>query len=322
MNEELQNQDNQNNEEKHEEIKPFSTFSPILTAFIALFGIFFLYQVGGAILTIAIFGFNIEKADINAVRLLTTGGQIMLILLPTLFIARLVYHNNTTFMLRVKFPKTRDIVVFIIGLVILTPLLQNILYVQNYVLQKLATSSILVKNLVRLMDELDKLVEKTYVNLLSAHTIFEASFVIFIVAVIPAICEETLFRGLVQKSFERKLRPFWSIFITASFFGLYHFNPYGLVALVILGAYFGYAAYVTDSIFVTMILHFLNNLIAVLAYFILGNDELINTTITKSDHIVPQLFSLLMLTVLFLSYIIFFRKNYDRIILNKIKEKI
>ena len=101
MNEELQNQDNQNNEEKHEEIKPFSTFSPILTAFIALFGIFFLYQVGGAILTIAIFGFNIEKADINAMRLLTTGGQILLMLLPTLLIARLVYHKNTTFMLRV-----------------------------------------------------------------------------------------------------------------------------------------------------------------------------------------------------------------------------
>lgn len=319
MNEELQNQ---NKEEPHEEIKPFSTLSPILTAFIALFGIFFLYQVGGAILTIAIFGFNIEKADINAMRLLTTGGQILLMLLPTLIIARLVYHNNTTFMLRVKFPKAKEIGVFVIGLIILTPLLQNILYVQNYILQKLATSSILVKNLIRLMDELDKLVEKTYGNLLSAHTFFEASFVIFIVAVIPALCEETLFRGLVQKSFERKLKPFWSIFITASFFGLYHFNPYGLVALVLLGAYFGYAAYVSDSIFVTMILHFLNNLVAVLAYFVLGSDELINTTVTKSDHIVPQLFSLLMLTTLFFSYIIFIRTNYDKYVLNNKKEKI
>ena len=322
MNEELQNQDNQNKEEPQEEIKPFSTISPILTAFIALFGIFFLYQVGGAILTIAIFGFNIEKADVNAVRLLTTGGQILLMLLPTLIIARLVYHNNTTFMLRVKFPKAKEIGAFVIGLVILTPLLQNILYVQNYVLQKLATSSILVKNIVRLMDELDKLVEKTYGNLLSAHTIFEASFVIFIVAVIPALCEETLFRGLVQKSLERKLKPFWSIFITAAFFGLYHFNPYGLIALVILGAYFGYAAYVSDSIFVTMILHFLNNLVAVLAFFVLGNDELINTTITNTDHIVPQLISLLLLLTLFMSYMIFIRTNYDKFVLNNKKEKL
>jgi membrane protease YdiL (CAAX protease family) len=316
MNEELQNQENQNKEDPHEEIKPFSTISPILTAFIALFGIFFLYQVGGALLTIAIFGFNIEKADINAVRLLTTGGQLLLILLPTLIIARLVYHNNTTFMLRVKFPKAKEVGAFVIGLIILTPLLQNILYVQNYVLQKLAENSLLVKNLIRLMDELDKLVEKTYGNLLSAHSIFEASFVIFIVAVIPALCEETLFRGLVQKSLERKLKPFWSIFITASFFGLYHFNPYGLVALIALGAYFGYAAYVSDSIFVTMILHFLNNLVAVLAYFLFGNDELINTGITKSDHIVPQLFSLVMFATLFFSYMIFIKTNYNKFILN------
>jgi hypothetical protein len=316
MNEELQNQENQNKEDPHEEIKPFSTISPILTAFIALFGIFFLYQVGGALLTIAIFGFNIEKADINAVRLLTTGGQLLLILLPTLIIARLVYHNNTTFMLRVKFPKAKEVGAFVIGLIILTPLLQNILYVQNYVLLKLAENSLLVKNLIRFMDELDKLVEKTYGNLLSAHSIFEASFVIFIVAVIPALCEETLFRGLVQKSFERKLKPFWSIFITASFFGLYHFNPYGLVALIALGAYFGYAAYVSDSIFATMILHFLNNLVAVLAYFLFGNDELINTGITKSDHIVPQLFSLVMFATLFFSYMIFIKTNYNKFILN------
>lgn len=320
MNEELQNQENPNKEAPREELKPFSTISPILTAFIALFGIFILYQVGGAILTLAIFGLNIEKADVNAMRLLTTGGQILLMLLPTLIIARLVYHNNTTFMLRVKFPKPKEVGAFVIGLVILTPLLQNILYVQNYILQKLATSSILIKNLVRLMDELDKLVEKTYGNLISAHSIFEASFVIFIIAVIPALCEETLFRGLVQKSFERKLRPFWSIFITSLFFGLYHFNPYGLVALFLLGAYFGYAAYVSDSIFVTMILHFLNNLVAILAYFILGNDELINNTTTKYDHIVPQIFSLLMLATLFLSYIIFIRTNYDKIVLNKRKD--
>jgi len=321
MNEELQNQENQSEEVPHKELKPFSAISPILTALIALFGIFFLYQIGGAILAIAIFGFNIEKADVNAVRLLTTGGQILLMLLPTLIIARLVYHKNTTFMLRVKFPKLKEIGAFVIGLIILTPLLQNILYVQNYILQKLATSSILVKNLIRLMDELDKLVEKTFNNLLSAHSIFEASFVIFIIAVIPAICEETLFRGLVQKSFERKLKPFWSIFITALFFGLYHFNPYGLIALVILGAYFGYAAYVSDSVFVTMVLHFLNNLLAVLAYFVLGRDELINTTVTKTDHIVPQLFSLLMLATLFFSYIIFIRTNYDKIVLNNKKEK-
>ena len=136
------------------------------------------------------------------------------------------------------------------------------------------------------------------------------SFIIFVVAVIPAICEETLFRGFVQKSFELKMRPVWAILITSVFFGFYHFSPYGLIALISLGAYFGFAAYTSNSIFVTMILHFTNNFIAVLAFLILGRDELINSTPVKYDSILPQLISFVMFATLFFSYIIFVKTNF------------
>ena len=315
MNEDFQNQEEQKEEEPVVEIvKSFSTIPPMKAAFIALIGIFLLYQFGGALLTLAIFGFDFEKADVNAVRLLTMGGQILLMLLPTLIFARYVYHENTSFMLRMKFPSFKEIGIFVFGLVLLTPMLQYFLSLQNFALQKLESVSPFVKSITDMLDQMDKLVEKTYGSLLTSHSVFESVLIIIVVAFTPALCEETLFRGFVQKSFERKLKPFWSIFITALFFGLYHFNPYGLLPLIALGAYFGFAAYTSNSIFIPMILHFLNNLLAVLAFIILGNDELINTTVNKTELLLPQLLSFAVFGTLFFAYIFYIKNNYKRFV--------
>ncbi len=320
MNEEFQNQE-PTHEEKKEEEEQFATLSPLATAFIALVGIFLLYQVGGAILTLAIFGFNFEKANVNAIRMLTMGGQIMFILLPALILAKKVYHHNTTFILRMKIPHLKEVGVFVIGLLLLTPLLQSFLSLQNTILSKLSDVSPLIKRFTDFMNQLDKLVTTTYGNLLKSHSPFETSFIIFVVAVIPAICEETLFRGLVQKSFEQKLKPFLSIFITAIFFGIYHFNPYGVIPLISLGIYFGYAAYLSDSIFVPMTLHFFNNLISVLAFIMLGDAELIKSAGIQSSRFVPQLITFATLSLLFFSYMVFVKKNYRNLI-SKRKETV
>lgn len=317
MNEEFKNQEEEKEEEPLVEVlKPVSTIPPLTAAFIALIGIFLLYQIGGAILTIAIFGFKLENADVNLVRALTTGGQILLMLLPTLIFARYVYNENISFILRIKFPSLKEIGIFALGLILLMPMLQNLLSLQNFVLQKLAAVSPFVKYLTDMLDRLDKVVLETYGNMLTSHSILESFFIIFVVAVIPAVCEETLFRGFVQKSFEQRLKPFWSIFITAVFFGLYHFNPYGLLALIALGVYFGFAAYTSNSIFVPMVLHFLNNLFAVLAFLILGSDELINTTAAKSEPVLPQLISFLIFGTLFFAYIFYIKNSYNKIVFN------
>lgn len=303
---------NQLPEEPKEPQKIFSTMQPATAAFIALVGIFITYQIGGAILTLLIFGLNFDKADVNQMRLLTMGGQIMLMLLPTLLFARYVYPVHITQILRVKFPKQKEIWIFIAGLILLTPLLQSYLFLQNYFLDKAADLFPILRKLMNILDQLDKMVEQTYGELLKATSVFEASFVIFVVAIIPALCEEILFRGLVQKSFEQKFKPYFSIFITSLFFGLYHFNPYGLVALVALGFYFGFAAYKSDSIFIPMILHFINNFLAVIAFLVLGSNELMGTNIKHDSSVLPQIFVFLITLVLFTGFIFFVSKSYAK----------
>ncbi|MEJ5351212.1 MAG: CPBP family intramembrane glutamic endopeptidase [Melioribacteraceae bacterium] len=304
MNDEL-NPQHQNPEQ------PVINITPVSAAFLGLALVFILYQFGGAILTLLIFGLDFEKADINAVRLLTMGGQILLILVPSLLLSKFIYVDVTS-ILRVKFPHKKEIIVFIIGLIILTPLLQNFLYIQNYLIEKIAQSSQVVKSIKNIIDQLDKLLESTYSNLIVAHSFFEGLFIILIVAVVPALCEEVFFRGYVQSSFEHKFKPLMSAFLTAFFFGLYHFNPYGLIPLIALGTYFGFAAYMSDSIFVPMTLHFLNNFLAVTAYFAFGSEELISSKVTPGSEIIPNIISFVLLGLLFAAFIYYIRKNYYR----------
>jgi CAAX protease family protein len=291
-------------------IKP--VISPIAAAFIGLFGGFLLYQVVGGILTLLVFGMDINHAPINQYRLMTAAGQILFILLPALLFSKWFY-TDVGKIIRLRMPSWQEVLLFLIGIAILSPLLQNLLYIQNYVLNSLASSSSFFNSVRSSMDKLDNLVQSAYGNLLESNNFFEKILIVTVVAIVPAFCEETMFRGFIQRSFEMKMKPFWAALITAIFFGLYHFSPYGLIALVCLGFFFGFAAYTSETLVIPIILHFTNNFIAVIMYFIYGNEELTNNpTITKAE-LIPTLGMLAGLTIVFFFLIYFIKRYYSKL---------
>ncbi len=285
------------------------TISPITAAVTGLIGVFILYQFVGGLLTILIFGMDFQNADMNAVRLMTMGGQILFILFPALLLSKMVYEDVTT-VIRFRYPSKEQIIVFSIGMIILIPLLQNYLYIQNYFIEQIARNNQFVNHLKQLIDKLDKLVEQTYGNMLKADSFIDALLIVVVVAITPAICEEIFFRGFVQKSFEQKLKPYWSALMTAIFFGLYHFNPYGLIPLVALGFYLGWSAYTTNSIFVPMILHFINNFTAVTAYFMFGEEDLIESNVVPKEGISESVIIFILLLILFAGLVFYIKKKY------------
>jgi hypothetical protein len=155
------------------------------------------------------------------------------------------------------------------------------------------------------------MVDKTYGNLLSPRSIIDGLFVVIVVSVVPAICEEIMFRGFIQKSFEFKLKPFNAALITAIFFGIYHFNPYALVPLILIGLYFGFAAYMSNSIFVPISLHFINNFIAVLFYFIFGNDDTMIPPVSKNFSLTTACIILSILIILFVGIVYVIKRYYS-----------
>jgi len=290
----------------------YPLISPIAAAFLGLIGGFFLYQFVGGILTLVIFGFDLESAPVNSLRLMTVAGQVLFILLPALLFAKWVY-GDVSDIISVKLPEYLELILFSIGIIILIPLLQSYLYIQNYFIEYIAANSEMVNSIKNLFDSLNELVDKTYGNLLKADSVPEMFFVIIVIAIVPAISEEVMFRGYIQRSFEFKMKPVWAALITAFFFGVYHFNPYGLFPLIALGFYFGFAAYISKSLIVPMFLHFLNNFGAVILYFIIGDDELISTDVTDPTGLEANIFLFFLLALLFTIVIFMIKKYYFKI---------
>ena len=78
------------------------------------------------------------------------------------------------------------------------------------------------------------------------------------IAVTPAICEEVVFRGYIQKKFETK--SFWVMALANGFFfGVMHFNPQQFFYAFAMGVIFAYMVYMTKSIRAAVISHFIMN---------------------------------------------------------------
>ncbi|MEE5990161.1 MAG: ABC transporter permease subunit/CPBP intramembrane protease [Lachnospiraceae bacterium] len=84
-------------------------------------------------------------------------------------------------------------------------------------------------------------------------------------ALAPAICEEVMFRGFMLGTLENKYSAVKAVILTGILFGAYHMSLNGLIIIGLLGIVQSYIVNRTKSIYLTMITHFINNLLAVLS---------------------------------------------------------
>ncbi|MEI6455450.1 MAG: CPBP family intramembrane glutamic endopeptidase [bacterium] len=92
---------------------------------------------------------------------------------------------------------------------------------------------------------------------------------LLMIAVLPAIGEEFLFRGLLQRLFAEWTKNIHiAIFLGALLFGAMHMQFYGIFPRMMLGVLFGYLFYWTGSIWIPVFAHFINNASAVIVAFL------------------------------------------------------
>ncbi len=89
---------------------------------------------------------------------------------------------------------------------------------------------------------------------------------IITVAILPAICEELLFRGTLLSSFRAK-SPILTVTVVGLLFGIGHFDLYRLPSTALLGAAFATLVITTGSIFLPMLMHFIINTVSVVSAF-------------------------------------------------------
>ena len=82
-------------------------------------------------------------------------------------------------------------------------------------------------------------------------------------AIFAPIFEEWLCRGMVLRGLLTKMKPTWAIVVSALFFAVIHLNPWQALNAFIIGVVMGYVYYKTGSLWLTMLIHFVNNASAV-----------------------------------------------------------
>ena len=124
-------------------------------------------------------------------------------------------------------------------------------------------------------------------------------------AVIPAVCEEILYRGMVARAFSRKSYVF-AIFMGAFMFAIMHGNPIQFVHQFMLGILCCVVYFTTGSIYASMIIHFTNNLIAVVGSYI---TYLHPFEIPLFANILMIVFGIILLTILLYVFVVYHNKD-------------
>ena len=92
---------------------------------------------------------------------------------------------------------------------------------------------------------------------------------LFVMAILPALGEEMLFRGVIQPSLARRMNIHLAIWISALLFGLMHQNLVNLIPLTLLGGILGYLRYWSGSLWLPILAHYTNNSLLLIVTFIL-----------------------------------------------------
>ncbi|MDI6401778.1 type II CAAX endopeptidase family protein [Balneolaceae bacterium ANBcel3] len=79
------------------------------------------------------------------------------------------------------------------------------------------------------------------------------------VGLVPSVCEEVLFRGYLQRLFEKSWGPAAAIIVTGLLFGFFHIRLTQLLPLALIGILLGWLVWRSNSIYPGMVAHLVNN---------------------------------------------------------------
>lgn len=141
--------------------------------------------------------------------------------------------------------------------------------------------------------------------MLSVNTVTDLLINIGLIGIIPAVGEELIFRGTIQRLLQNKMKIHAAVWIAAFIFSSIHFQFYGFVPRLLMGALLGYLFVWTNNLWVPIMAHFTNNALAVVFYYLknTGQTTFDMEHIGSADTYLYGIVSMVIVTVL----IFFFR---------------
>lgn len=251
---------------------------------------------------------NIDEGNITFLKFMQVVQSVGLFVIPSLLLAIIFGGSISGYLKLDKKPYQTSILLAIFIVFLSSPFINFLGEINSKLTLPSAFSAI-----EQWMRESEDAAEKLTKLFLKTDSIWGLMFNILMIGIIPAVGEELLFRGVIQRVFvEWTKNIHWGIWISAIMFSALHFQFYGFIPRAILGAIFGYLFVWSGNLWLPILAHFMNNTVAVVAYYLYGEGILAvnpDEIGTKSNYNMAAIISILLIIWLFWLFYNFEKKK-------------
>jgi membrane protease YdiL (CAAX protease family) len=242
-----------------------------LFSVVILFILGLLFQFLGAFLAAWIFGFSISEVlalgtyeDPNYVaasKLIQILGSVGTFVVPALLFSYL-FEGNLFSLYKFRNPTGMTPMLLVILMMV------SVIPFINYMAEINLKMEIPIRALDKLLRSLESTAEEMMVAFTTTKSIGGLLVNLLMIAVIAAVGEELIFRGLLQGLISDMLKnTHLAILITALLFSAFHFQFFSFLPRFFLGLILGYLMYYGQSIWYPILAHFVNNAMGVIYYY-------------------------------------------------------
>ncbi len=225
---------------------------------------------------------GIQNADISLVKFLQVFQTIGLFLVPAIALNYLIFNSRERFLRIGEMNSSIVYLLLILILVVSIPFISKLIQWNGAL--KVPEQLKYIEDWMKQMEEQRNTLT---VRMLAGDKFTGLLLNLGIIAVLPALGEEFIFRGVLQTLLTKWFKnTHLAIFIAAFLFSSIHLQFYGFIPRLVLGLFFGYLFFWSKNIWLAVWAHLINNALAIILMF-LGNKGNINIPeiLTENHHV-------------------------------------
>ncbi len=208
-------------------------------------------------------GYTTTPEEISILKLFQFLNQISLFVIPVLTLVYFIKNDKPNFICLNKVPNTQQFIAIITLYLVSIPLIQYSMQLNSNM--QLPDSMHAIQEW---MQEKENIAADLTNKFMQTKETSSYLVNLLVMALAPAIGEELLFRGLLTRWIAKLTKNIHiNIIITSVIFSAFHLQFFGFIPRFLLGIILGYTYYYTQSLWSSILLHFVNNAVTVTIFF-------------------------------------------------------
>ena len=251
--------------------------------------------------------------NIGLLKFLQILQSICLFIIPAYFFSKIISNNYITYFKLNKTLVPKTAIIIIISLIAAIPFINLMGEFNSKMVLPKALSDI--EEWIKMAEERAAVVTE---YLVSGKSIIALLINLIMIAVLPAIGEELIFRGIIQRILIKSTRNIHvAVILSAFIFSAFHMQFYGFLPRFFIGIILGYLYVASGTLWLPILAHFINNAVATIFYFLFNNglvSDNLDTLGTGSEWQIGVLSGGILLIIYF-----YLERNKSQLQLNELK---